>query len=96
MPLDQVGEDMRLYELRQGYYAAALSSTQELPRIVKLVDLSDRSTRLLSLGLHFSEFQIDPSQGLMVLVALEDHMCVLIISSKTFTQCHQHFQLRNI
>lgn len=73
-PLEQVGEDMRLYELRQGYYAAALSSTHDLPGIIKLVDLNNTSTRLLSLGLQFCEFQIDPSQGLMVLVALEDHM----------------------
>ncbi|KAF8603264.1 hypothetical protein BDV93DRAFT_167132 [Ceratobasidium sp. AG-I] len=93
--LEQVGEDMRLYELRQGYYAAALSSTQDLPGIVKLVDLNNTSTRLLSLGLQFSEFQIDPSQGLMVLVALEDHISrISSIHLRTFDRGNRHQEAR--
>ncbi|KAG8682296.1 hypothetical protein FRC08_015046, partial [Ceratobasidium sp. 394] len=70
--LEPADADMRLYELRQGFYAAALSSTHALPGIVKLTHLSTGSTSLLSLGLNFSEFQIDPSQDLMVLVAIEE------------------------
>ncbi|QRV95550.1 hypothetical protein RhiJN_23568 [Ceratobasidium sp. AG-Ba] len=67
-----VDDDMRLYELRQGYYAAALSSSLNPPGIVKLLELSTGSSRILSLGLNFSEFQIDISQELMVLVGIED------------------------
>ncbi|KAG8784764.1 hypothetical protein FRC12_018322 [Ceratobasidium sp. 428] len=72
LKIDPVDADMRLYELRQGFYAAALSTTHALPGIVKLIHLATGSTRLLTLGLNFSEFQIDPSQGLMVLVAIEE------------------------
>jgi hypothetical protein len=78
--VEPVDADMRLYELRQGYYAAALSTTTALPGIVKLIHLSTGSTRLLALGLYFSEFQIDPSQELMVLVAIEDSMYAFAIS----------------
>jgi hypothetical protein len=75
--LEPVDADMRLYELRQGYYAAALSSSYALPEIVKLTGLHDSSSRILTLGIQFSEFQIDPSQGLMVLVAVEAPMYVV-------------------
>jgi hypothetical protein len=79
LEVEPVDADMRLYELRQGYYAAALSNTPALPGIVKLIHLSTGSTRMLSLGLHFSEFQIDPSQELMVLVAIEASMYAFAI-----------------
>ncbi|CAE6501776.1 unnamed protein product [Rhizoctonia solani] len=72
--LDSADPDMRLYELRQGYYAAALSNSYTQPGIVKLTDLHLGTSSKLCPGVQFSEFQIDPSQGLVVLVAIEGHV----------------------
>ncbi|KAJ1303802.1 hypothetical protein OPQ81_008225 [Rhizoctonia solani] len=72
--LDSADPDMRLYELRQGYYAAALSSSYTQPGMVKLTDLHLGTSTKLCLGVQFSEFQIDPSQELIVLVAIESHV----------------------
>ncbi|KAF8603262.1 hypothetical protein BDV93DRAFT_606846 [Ceratobasidium sp. AG-I] len=70
LPLELVDMGMRLYELKQGYYAAVLSSTVASPGIVKLTDLENGFVHNLDLAGDFSEFQIDPSQELVVLVAL--------------------------
>ncbi|CCO30303.1 hypothetical protein BN14_04330 [Rhizoctonia solani AG-1 IB] len=72
--LDCTDPDMRLYELRQGYYAAALSSSYMQPGTIKLTDLHSGYSSKISLGVQFSEFQIDASQELLVLVAIEAHV----------------------
>ncbi|KEP48338.1 putative F-box-like domain protein [Rhizoctonia solani 123E] len=71
---DSADPDMRLYELRQGYYAAALSTSYAQPSIVKITDLHSGTSTKISPGVQFSEFQIDPSQGLVVLVSIESHV----------------------
>ncbi|CAE6450311.1 unnamed protein product [Rhizoctonia solani] len=71
---DSADPDMRLYELRQGYYAAALSTSYAQPSIVKLTDLHSGTSTKICPGVQFSEFQIDPSQGLIVLVTIESHV----------------------
>ncbi|CAE6493386.1 unnamed protein product [Rhizoctonia solani] len=72
--LDSADPDMRLYELRQGYYAAALSTSYTQPGIVKLTDLHSGTSTKVCPGVQFSEFQIDPSQELIILVAIESHV----------------------
>ncbi|KAF8699684.1 hypothetical protein RHS03_07099, partial [Rhizoctonia solani] len=72
--LESTDPDMRLYELGQGYYAAALSTSFALPGVIKLTNLHNGSSTKLSLGVQFSEFQIDMSQELLALVAIEAHV----------------------
>ncbi|KAF8753029.1 hypothetical protein RHS01_07375 [Rhizoctonia solani] len=72
--LESADPDMRLYELGQGYYAAALSTSFALPGVIKLTNLHNGSSTKLSLGVQFSEFQIDMSQELLALVAIEAHV----------------------
>lgn len=75
--LMDVDAGMRLYELKQGYYAAAISLGSDPSNVIKLINLGNGSTHELRLDPYFNEFQIDPSQGLVVLVAVMGTRCVL-------------------
>ncbi|KAF8598518.1 hypothetical protein BDV93DRAFT_593985 [Ceratobasidium sp. AG-I] len=60
----------RLSEFRQGYYVTALSNS---PSLADLTDLETGSKKLLNLhDLHFSRILIDPSEGLLVLVSVDE------------------------
>lgn len=69
---------MRLSEFRQGYYVTAES---DAPSIADFTDLETGSKKLLNLDdLQFSKLIIDPAQGLLVLVSVDETRWVLTTS----------------